>query len=215
MATTSTLRLRRSAAQLEALVQVEREIRASDNNGQRRYIRDFSEAFRTYQEVLSPEQLQAAVHAAGVLLVGDYHALPASQAYAAQVVEDLAGHGGRPVVLGLETVFARDQHILDEWAQDEIDEEELRDRLHFDTDWGYTWEPFYNLLQRARASKVAIYGLDCIPRTDMRRIGARDRHAAEKIAELREDHRQARIVVVFGESHFAPNHIPALVRELL
>src|SRR5207248_5664556 len=72
-----------------------------------------------------------------------------------------------------------------------------------------------NLLQRARASNVAIHGLDCIPRTDLRRIGARDRHAAEKIAELREDHPQARIVVLFGESHFAPNHIPALLRQLL
>ena len=33
--------------------------------------------------------------------------------------------GDRPVVLGVETIFARDQHIVDEWWRREIDEEEL------------------------------------------------------------------------------------------
>jgi uncharacterized iron-regulated protein len=176
MATTSTLRTRRSAAQLQALVQVEREIRASDPNSRRKYLRDFNEAFRTYQSVLSREQLQTLFRSAHVLLLGDYHALPASQNYAARLVEELAG-GKRPLVLGVETVFARDQHILDEWAAGEIDEDELRERLHFDYEWGYLWEPFYELLQSARWALVRVYGLDCLPRLYLRKIAALDRHA--------------------------------------
>ena len=211
--TASALRFRRSAAQLHALTQVEREIRASDPNGRRKYLRDFTEAFRNYQSVLRPEQMHAWLRSADIVLVGDYHALPASQRYTAKLIEQLAGAGKRPVILGLETVFARDQHILNEWMRREIGEEELRERIRFDLDWGYMWEPFHELLESARASGVGVYGLDCMPRNDLRTIGARDRHAAHKVAELRGRHPEAQIVVLFGESHLAPNHLPELLRE--
>ena len=215
MASASTLRWRRSAAQLHALAQVEREIRASDPNSRRKYLRDFSEAFRNYQSVLSREQLQAMLQAAGILLIGDYHALPASQKYAGELIAELATNNKRSVVLGLETIFARDQHIVDEWMRGEIEEEELRERIRFDLDWGYQWEPFYELLAAARSHGVLIYGLDCMPRDDLRKIAARDRHAAEKIAELCLRHPEAQVVVLFGESHLAPNHIPELLQRLL
>jgi uncharacterized iron-regulated protein len=215
MASASTLRWRRNAAQLHALAQVEREIRATDPNSRRKYLRDFSEAFRSYQSVLGHEHLQSMLLGAGILLVGDYHALPASQRYAASLVGELSASNKRPVVLGLETIFARDQHIVDEWMRGEIEEEELRERIRFDLDWGYQWEPFYELLAGARGHGVLIYGLDCMPRDDLRKIAARDRHAAEKIAELRLRHPEAQIVVLFGESHLAPNHIPELLQKLL
>jgi len=215
MASASTLRWRRNAAQLHALAQVEREIRATDPNSRRKYLRDFSEAFRSYQSVLGHEHLENMLLGAGILLVGDYHALPASQRYAAGLIAELAASNKRPVVLGLETIFARDQHIVDEWMRGEIEEEELRERIRFDLDWGYQWEPFYELLAGARGHGVLIYGLDCMPRDDLRKIAARDRHAAEKIAELRLLHPEAQIVVLFGESHLAPNHIPELLQKLL
>jgi hypothetical protein len=214
MATTSALRSRRNAAQLHALAQVEREIRATDPNGRRKYLRDFNEAFLSYEAVLQPEQLEKCLAEAQTILVGDYHALPASQKFAAQVVEKLA-QSGPPVALALETIFARDQHILDEWMQNEIDEKELRERIRFDLDWGYDWQPFYELLARARAAGATVYGLDCMPRSDMRKIGVRDRHAAEKIAELRKRQPETAIVVLFGESHLAPNHLPQHLRERL
>jgi len=116
-------------------------------------------------------------------------------------------------VLGVETVFSRDQHILDEWFRGEIDEAELRQRIRFELDWGYDWAPFYELLSAARDQGVAIYGLDCMPREDLRKIGARDRHAADKIAELRRRHADALILVLFGESHLAPQHLPALLQQ--
>src|SRR5208282_5965171 len=54
-----------------------------------------------------------------------------------------------------------------------------------------------------------------MPREDLRKIGARDRHAADKIAELRRQHSDALIIVLFGESHLAPQHLPALLQERL
>ncbi len=214
MATTGILRSRRSAAQLHAIASVEREIRAIDPAAGRKYLRDFREAYRSYQKVLTPSDVRHEVANAGIVLVGDYHALPNSQRYLASLLRDPALHH-RPVVLGVEPIFSRDQHILDEWFRAEIDEDELRQRIRFELDWGYDWPPFYELLSAARDRGASIYGLDCMPREDLRKIGARDRHAADKIAELRRQHPDALIVVLFGESHLAPQHLPALLQQRL
>jgi len=213
MASTANLRSRRSAAQLHALAGVEREIRAQDSHSRRKYLREFTEAFTDYDSVLDAQQVQNALHAADVVLIGDYHALPAAQRYAASLIEQRALAGDRPVVLGVETIFARDQHILDEWWRREIDEHELRQRIRFDLDWGYDWTPFYELLVAARDHGEGIYGLDCMPRENLRKIGARDRHAAAKLAEIRERHPRAAIFVLFGESHLAPKHLPRTLRQ--
>jgi len=197
MASTANLRSRRSAAQLHALVGVEREIRAQDSHSRRKYLREFNQAFRSYDALLYSEQIQNALRSADVILIGDYHALPAAQRHAASLIEQRSLVGDRPVVLGVETIFARDQHILDEWWRREIEESELRQRIRFDLDWGYDWAPFYELLVTARDHSEALYGLDCMPREDLRKIGARDRHAAAKIAEVRQRHPTAVIFVLF------------------
>jgi uncharacterized iron-regulated protein len=213
MASTVNLRSRRSAAQLHALAGVEREIRAQDSHSRRKYLREFTQAFQSYDSVLDSEQIQNALHAADVVLIGDYHALPAAQRYAASLIEQRALAGDRRVVLGVETIFARDQHILEEWWRREIDENELRQRIRFDLDWGYDWTPFHELLVAARDHGEAVYGLDCMPRENLRKIGARDRHAAAKLAEIQEQHPDAVIFVLFGESHLAPGHLPRVLRQ--
>jgi uncharacterized iron-regulated protein len=214
MASTGILRSRRSAAQLHAIASVEREIRAIDPASGRKYLRDFREAYRSYEKVLAAGDVRREIANAGIVLVGDYHALPNSQRYLASLLCDLRRRH-RPVVLGVETIFSRDQHILDEWFRGEIDEAELRQRVRFELDWGYDWTPFYELLSAARDHGVSIYGLDCMPREDLRKIGARDRHAADKIAEIRQRHPDALILVLFGESHLAPQHLPAVLQRQL
>jgi hypothetical protein len=215
MATQTNLGSRRNAAQMHALACVERELRANDSSGRRKYLRDFSNAFRAYESILDPRQLSSMVSAADVILIGDYHALPSAQLFAATLLEQRAQPADRPVVLGVETIFSRHQHILEEWWRREIDEDELRQRIRFDLDWNYEWSPFYELLVTAREHADAVYGLDCLPREDLRKIGARDRHAADKIVEIHQRHPNAVILVLFGESHLAPQHLPRTLRERL
>ena len=215
MAATTTLRFRRSAAELDALAKVERDIRVTDRHSNHRYLREFREAFPSYHSVLSQSQFKQAVAAADILLVGDYHALASCQQFCARLVRDQASTSNRPLVLGVEAVFARDQRLLDEWMRGEIAGDELRQRIRYDLDWQYDWAPFYELLETAREAGVATYGLDCLSRDDMRRIALRDRHAAKKIGELRARYPDAQIVVLFGESHLAPSHLPAQLTSLL
>jgi hypothetical protein len=213
MSSTTNLRSRRSAGQLHALEGVEREIRAQDSHNRRKYLREFNQAYRSYDSVLDSQQIQSALQFAAVVLIGDYHALPSAQRHAASLMEQRALAGDRPVVLGVETIFARDQHILEEWWRRDIDENELRQRIRFDLDWGYDWTAFHELLVTARDHAEAVYGLDCMPREDLRKIGARDRHAAAKIAEIRQRHPNAVVFVLFGESHLAPGHLPRALQQ--
>ncbi len=206
--------MRRSAAQLHALEKVEREIRATDPHPRRKYLRDFTEAYKRYSEILTPDLFLAELRRADILLVGDYHALPRCQQFTAELVEQLRAEG-RPTVLGLEMIFSRDQPILDQWQLDRLEDEELRQRIRHDLEWGYDWEPTRDLLVRARTAGAQIRGLDCLPRGDLRRIGSRDRHAATEIAEIRSKSPDATIVTLFGESHLAPQHLPKLVRAAI
>jgi hypothetical protein len=214
MAVTSRIGMRRSAAQLHALAEVEREIRATDPHFRRKYLREFAEAYTRYSHVLTPTQLSAKLLQADILLVGDYHALPRSQQFTAELVEQLAT-AGRKVALGLEMIFARDQRFLDSWQRDEIGDEQLRHRIRHDSEWGYSWEPLRDLLLRARSAGASVHGLDCLPRGDLRRIAIRDRHAALKIEEIHSEIPGVTQVVLFGESHLAPLHLPKLVRSSL
>ena len=204
---------RRAAAQMHALAAVRREIGARDRASGRKYLQEFGQAFPDYERTLTSDDLHDRVTAADILLVGDYHSLAASQRFTASLIERLALV--RPIVLGVEAVLSRDQEIVESWWRREISEDELRRRLRFDKDWGYDWAPFLELLVAARDHGEGIYGLDCLPRDDFRRIHSRDRHAAAKIREMRERHPEARILVLFGESHLAPRHLPARIREIL
>jgi hypothetical protein len=204
---------RRTAAQQLALLQVKREISATDPHGRLKYIRDFSEAFRDYRRALTDTELKQHYAMADVVLVGDYHALAASQDFAASLIGQFM-QDGRPVVLALEMAFSRDQYVLDEWLRGEISEEELRAGIRYDDEWGYDWEPFAHLLRQARRYGCPIYGIDLKPRGNMRKIAARDRHAAAQIAQIRRAHPEARVLTFFGEAHLAPNHLPQWLRVL-
>jgi hypothetical protein len=209
----NTARLRQSSAQMRALASVQKDIGRHAPSSGRKYVREFAQAFRSYEAVLTPGELEGRISAADVLLIGDYHALPASQRFAADLIERLCLQ--RPVVVGVEAVLARDQHILDAWWRREISDEELRRRLRFERNWGYEWDPFFELLVTARDHGEGLFGLDCMPREDLRRIRVRDRHAAAKLSEIRQRHPRAAIAVLFGESHMAPQNLPRLLRQAM
>ena len=203
---------RRTAAQQLALQQVKRDINATDPHARLKYLRDFTEAFLDYSNVLTPPELDQRYRSADVLLVGDYHALASSQNFTAELLGKLAADR-RPVILALEMMFTRDQRVLDRWFRGDITEDELRAGIRYDAEWGYDWQPFIELLRHARRCVAGIYGIDCGPRGSMRRIAARDRHAAARIADLRETHPDARVVAFFGEAHLAPSHLPRWLRQ--
>lgn len=206
---------RRSVAEKRALLPLQRQINSVDGLSRRKYLQDFTDAYRTYQRVISTQALIRFCSEADTLLVSDFHALDSCQAFVSELLRELSATRSRPLALLLESVFTRDQHIVDEWQSGSISDRELRQRLRFTVEWGYAWPPFLNLLKTARGLKISVYGADCPPRGNMRRIAQRDHHAAATAMRIRQNHPEAQLVVLFGESHLAPNHLPRDIRQLL
>jgi uncharacterized iron-regulated protein len=210
----SSARREEVAFHKEMVRQLKREIALIDRNSRRKYIREFDEEYRTYQEISSFDDLIVAGFKADIIYVGDYHALPQSQRFAARLLNEIAVRS-RHVHLAVEMVFGRSQRILDRWMEGEMADEEMLRRIRYHLDWGYEWESFRRVLQVARERGVTVHGVDCEPRAGFRFIRKRDQYAAQRLVSILQNDPEAKVVVVFGESHVATGHLPARVRELL
>ena len=200
--------------QRAAVARIRREIGGVDRNSRRRYIREFHEEFADYEAPASWDELIIACYKADIIYVGDYHALPAAQEFAARLLDEVAERS-RQVVLGLEMVYGRHQPVLDRFVGQDMEEAEFLKAIRYDLDWGYDWNAFRRLFEVARRRRLPTYGLDCGPRAEFRHIRRRDTYAAERLAQIVERHPGARTVVLFGESHLARAHLPRKVTDRL
>ncbi|MEK7283761.1 MAG: ChaN family lipoprotein [Acidobacteriota bacterium] len=198
------------ALQRATVARLKRDILGVDRNARKRYIRDFHDEFSRIEGLSSIDDLVVACYKADLVYVGDYHALPASQEFAARLLHEIAERS-REVVLCLEMVYARSQKVLDRFMAGEIGEAEFLKGIRYELDWGYDWQSFRRLFEVARAHRLAVFGIDCEPRSGLRYIGKRDAHAAARVSDIVAARPGAKIVVVIGESHLARNHLPRKV----
>jgi hypothetical protein len=96
-----------------------------------------------------------------------------------------------------------------------ISEQEFLERIHYHEEWGCEWTGYKAIFETARELGIRVYGVDCHPRNDMRSIGRRDLGVARRIVRLMQTDPAQTLVVVFGESHLATNHLPGRVRGIL
>ncbi len=144
------------------------------------------------------------------MCLGEFHALGAHQAFAARMLEELCQRRGT-AVLGVEFVYTRQQHWLDRRQRGLLDDAAFRWRIHYAEEWGDPWEGYRMLLDTARRLGVPVYGLDVAPRAGFRHLARRDEHAARRIVASLVSHPHAVHLVLFGESHLSPGHIPRRV----
>ncbi|HEY0566287.1 MAG TPA: ChaN family lipoprotein [Terriglobales bacterium] len=193
------------------LAPLRRAIARHDHIHRGAYVRRFRDAYAHPATPCSMEQVVTTARASDFVLLGDYHACPVYQEFATDLLRRIADPA-RTQALAIEFVLTRDQHVLDAWLAGEIGERELRARLRFDDEWGYAWRPYFQLLQAARQADWKLLAVDCRLRAHPGRIRTRDRHAAQVIAEFRSAHPGAQLLVVIGESHLAPEHLPLQLR---
>lgn len=198
------------ALQRATVARLKRDILGVDRNARKRYIRDFHDEFSRLEGLSSFDDLVVACYKADLVYIGDYHALPASQEFAARLLKEIAERS-REVVLCVEMVHARSQRILDRFMAGEIGEAEFLRGIRYDLDWGYDWNSFRRLFEVAREHRLAVFGIDCEPRSGLRYIRKRDAHAAACVADIVQARPGAKIVCVIGESHLARNHLPRKV----
>src|SRR5215470_5233613 len=94
----------------------------------RKYIEEFNREFQSFQSVSSHDEILTEVRHANLVWVGDYHALPASQAYVVRLMRQIAERKEN-IAIGVEPVFAKNQEILDDWMSGRSSEQEFLDRI--------------------------------------------------------------------------------------
>jgi hypothetical protein len=200
--------------QEQAADDLRRELLGSDGALEHPYSRSFDRMGRDYDSAVSLDELHVAASRARILYVGDFHAVPAYPRFAAALLERSARAAG-PTALGVEFVYTRQQRFLDRRQAGQISDDEFLRCIHYDEEWGYPWEGLRDLLDRARALGVEVIALDVPPRGGFSGLAHRDERVARRIAARVTERPEMRLVVLFGETHLAPGHLPRRVRQRL
>jgi hypothetical protein len=201
------------ARQRSAVRRLKRDLFGSDGSLRHPYFRDLRREISAPFRRVAAARLVGACAAADLVYVGDFHADSSCQRVAVDLLQSLASR--RRVVLGVEFVYTRQQEILDRRQEGAIDDLTFLRRIHYREEWGWPWEGFRDLLDRARALAIPVVALDRPPRGGFDGLRRRDAHAARGIAAVLCQRPRRAMLVLFGESHLARGHMPREVERLL
>jgi len=197
-----------------AAERLRREVMGADGSLAHPYFRSFTRQLKTFDCPTSRADMAAAAALADLVYIGDFHATPSCQRSAAELLEILAERVPN-LELGIEFVYTRQQALLDRRQAGEISDDAFLKRLHYREEWGYPWEGYRDLLDRARHLGVPVHALDVPPRRGLAGLPRRDDHAAKRITALLSERSNIRLMVLFGESHLARSHLPRRVKSRL
>lgn len=165
---------------------------------------------RSLREATAAEFLACAA-SADIVYVGDYHTLKQAQRSFLKLVQKL-GPRRRPTLLALEFVQGRHQDALDAYLAGRLREATFLERIDYRRHQRFdVWPHFKPLFDEARKQRLPIIAIDR-PGT----LPERDAYAARRIAAaLAEAPEGAQLLVLTGQLHVAPPHLPAAVDAAL
>jgi hypothetical protein len=177
----------------------------------RRYEREYARGVRTYERRANFEELDRAMAQADVVYVGDYHTLAQAQRSFLRLVRRLPD--SRPAVIALELIQARQQPALDEFLQSDLSEKSFERLISEHAEWALgSFANYRELLELSVRRGYRVIGIDAAGRGAAgATLEARDRLAARRIAQARREHPRAVVLVLVGELHVAPEHLPRKV----
>ncbi len=177
------------------------------SHGLARYQQQYDQEFRRAWKVSTRDKLMASLKSAEIVFMGDFHALAQSQRAQLRILKSLPNP--EKVVLAVECIEAHQQNNLDQFIQGKLDEREFLKSVDWKKTWGFPWENYKPLFRWAQKNKLPVKALNL--RNDQKTVQtlkARDRFAAEKIAEISLQYPDHQIFVIFGDLHLAKNHLP-------
>jgi len=200
--------------QREAAERLRREVMGVDGSLAHPYFRALHESCPDYRREIDFEDILERAIASGLVFVGDFHAVKANALFVVDLIEKLVDRG-QTVCLGIEFVFTRQQRLLLRRQADEIDDATFHRRIHYREEWGYPWDGYRALLDRARELGIEVEALDLPPRVGYGGLRRRDAHAGRRIAELLAADPGRCMVVFYGESHITEKHLPLETEKAL
>ncbi len=165
-----------------------------------------------YRRVLPATAVHERVREADVVYVGDYHTLPLAQETYLELVEGVR-ETGRRVVLALEGVEGRHQAQVDAYLAGRLSERSLLAKLGHGTSQG-AGTGVRAQLAYAKRHRLQVVGIDRRAQGE-RSLELRDAYAADRIAKAARAEDGPRVLVLVGQFHVAPCHLPLQVERTL
>ncbi len=179
----------------------------------RAYEREHQRGVRRYERIASFDELDQAMAKSRVIHFGDYHTLAQAQRSFLRVVRRLPED--RPVTLALELVLGKHQKTLDGFLAGKVSEAGLLKVIGPDAHWAFGgWQNVEELFALARRRGYRVIGIDAAGRGPAgATLKARDAFAGGLIAKELREHPDNLVMVLIGELHIAPEHLPRQVQR--
>ncbi|MFT3708355.1 MAG: ChaN family lipoprotein [Archangium sp.] len=176
------------------------------------YQRRYERATRGYRRVITATQVNKRIAAADVVYIGDYHTLRLAQAAYLELVK-AAIEGDRRVVLALEFVESRHQATLDAFLAGKLTEKRFLAKIGHPYRGPFDiWPGFAPILELAKKKKLTVIAIDRRA-PGPRSLELRDEGASEEIARALEADDHPLVMVLVGQFHVAPSHLPRQVQR--
>jgi uncharacterized iron-regulated protein len=175
-----------------------------------RYERSYARYVATYRRAATAQELVHAIADADAVFVGDYHTLLQAQRTFVAIMADMPPQ--RDVIVALEFVPAQHQRDVDAFLAGRIGAKRFLQRMGYAKRQGCgTWAGFAPIFELARQRGWPILALDSEGRgpCGLRR---RDQRSARRIAAALTARPGACALVLAGQLHVAPSHLPRAVR---
>ena len=181
----------------------------------RTYENRYHAAIQSYQCRIKLEELDRALARANIVYFGDYHTLKQAQRSFLRLLRRLPSE--RPVSIGLEMLQHRHQGYIDQFLAGSIDEKTFLACIEFDPeDMFGNWETYREIFELARERHYRIIGIDASrARGTSKSLRARDAFAARRLVREHRHHPDHLQLVLIGEMHIAPAHLPLAVQTEL
>lgn len=183
----------------------------------KKYQRAYAAYVRRYESIADTAALEAAIAEAQIVYVGDYHTLHQARRSFGRLLEHLPP--ARPVTVALEFIQGRHQALLDAYMQDELSETQfLKQTSQGTPEMAHAWRSFRPILETAKLRGYRVIGINSLGSGNAgSSLQRRDRYAARCLhKELqRMENPDHLVMVLIGELHVAPCHLPKEVQDLI
>ncbi len=180
----------------------------------RAYERRYHRATRSFRRVIEVREVIARLRTTDIVYVGDYHTLKLAQQTYLELVQALVS-GKRRVVLALEFIEGRAQASLDAFLAGRLSETAFLRRIGHPYRGDFDiWPSFREILAFARKHRVEVVAIDRRA-PGPRSLEQRDAFAARQIAAVAKADDRPLVMVLMGQFHIAPAHLPSLVQRQL
>ncbi len=162
--------------------------------------------------ISSKDELIQSLKGLDVVFSGDFHALVQSQKTHLRLMKEFIKN--RSLVLAVEFFESKNQLDLENFLKNKMDEKQFLEKILWNSHWGFPWENYKILIDWVRKNHVPVFGLNkYFKKRNQNSLEKRDRHSALLINQIRNEHPDSLVFVIFGELHIAKQHIPLIYQK--